>query len=100
MAELMLVGYRARGALVERVRVVESAPVRSRRRENVVEERALYQVRVPILAGGQEESPAQHHGGDAFACLRVSPVGGQLEVVAECLVLVMGTDPASNVRAV
>ncbi len=40
---------------MQRIRVVEGAPVGSRRRENVVEQRALDQVRVLVLASGQEE---------------------------------------------
>ena len=66
--------------------------------EDVVEQRALDQVRVLVLAGGQQEPPAQHDRRDARAGLRVGAVGRQLEVIAERLVLVMRADSAGDVR--
>ncbi len=50
-----------------------------------------------LVAGGQQQSPAQHDRGDAGARLGVRPVGRQLEVVAECLVLVVCAHAAGQV---
>ena len=84
---------------MERVRVEEPGAVeRGRGRDDVVQ-RALGEVGVARVAGGEQQAPGEHHRRDAGARLRVRAVRRQLVVLAERLVAVPRAHAAGQVRA-
>ena len=95
----VLARHAPRHALVQRVGVEEVASVRRRRCRHDVVQRALDEVGEAVLAGRQQQPPGEHHRADAGARLRVRPVGGEHEVVAERLAGVLRAHPAGDVGA-
>ena len=81
------------------IRVEKRLPVGSRRRCDNVVEGALHEIRVLGVSGGQQEPPAQHHRRDAGTSLAVCAIAGQFEVLAECLVLMVGSHTPRDVGA-
>ena len=84
---------------MERVGVEEMPAVGSRGGGHDVVQRALDDVGEAGLAGGEQQSPGEHHRADAGARLGVGAVRREHEVIAERLARVQRAHPAGQVGA-